>query len=77
MSTKYAVQSFRLKGLSLVADQLQSALSEEAAIVTAERMSMTRDGVIAFSQEVDVETDCYDEPIVLYRHGTLPPELMD
>lgn len=77
MSTKYAVQSFRLKGRSLVADQQRSARTREAAIATAERMSTTRDGVVAFAQDVDVETDCYDEPVILYRKGTLPPELMD
>lgn len=77
MITKYAVQSFRLKGRSLVADQQQPARSAEAAIATAERISATRDGVIAFSQDVDVETDCYDEPVILFRKGTLPAELME
>jgi len=75
MTTRYAVQSFRQKGGALVADQPKSARSSEAAISMAERMSATRDGVIAFSQEIDLETDCYDEPVVLYRSGTLPQEL--
>lgn len=77
MTTRYAVQSFRQKGRGLVADQQQSARSPEAAIAMAERMSTTRDGVVAFSQEIDVETDCYDEPVILFRKGTLPAELTD
>jgi len=77
MSIRYAVMSFRQKGRALVADPMQAAKSAEAAISLAERVSLSRDGAVSFSQEIDVETDCYDEPIVLSRHGTLPPELMD
>jgi ketol-acid reductoisomerase len=77
MTIRYAVQSFRQKGRSLVADQQQPARSSEAAIAMAERMSMTRDGVVAFSQEIDVETDCYDEPVILFRKGVLPAELTE
>ena len=77
MTTRYAVQSFRQKGRALVADQPQSARSSEAAIAKAERMAPTRVGVVAFAQEVDVETDCYDEPTILFRSGTLPQELME
>ena len=77
MTTRYAVQSFRQKGRTLVADQMQAARSCDAAIAMAERMSTTRDGVVAFAQEIDVDTDCYDEPTILYRSGMLPPELME
>ena len=77
MTIRYGVQSFRMKGRTLVADQQQSARTAEAAIATAERLSMVRDGVVAFSQDIDVETDCYDEPVVLFRKGTLPAELTD
>lgn len=77
MTIRYAVMSFRLKGRSLVADPPQPARSPEAAIATAERLSMIRDGVVAFSQDIDVETDCYDEPVVLFRKGTLPAELLE
>ncbi|AXS39740.1 hypothetical protein D1F64_06345 [Breoghania sp. L-A4] len=69
------MQSFRKKGRALIADQQRTARSADAAIVMAERMATTRDGVVAYSQEVDAETDCYDEPTILYRSGLLPPEL--
>ena len=75
MTIRYGVQSFRVKGRALVADQQQVARSAESAIATAERLSMVRDGVVAFSQDIDVETDCYDEPVILFRKGTLPAEL--
>lgn len=77
MTIKYAVQSFRQTGRGLVADLQQPSRSSEAAIATAERLLMTRAGVVVFSQEVDVETDCYDEPILLIRGGVLPAELTD
>jgi len=77
MTTRYIVQSFQQKGRALVASPMRTARSSDAAITLAERMSEARDGVVAFSQEIDVETDCYDEPIVLYRNGTLPAELME
>ena len=34
-----------------------------------------KSGVVAFSQEIDVETDTYEEPRVLCRIGTLPTGL--
>ncbi len=77
MTIRYGVQGFRVKGRALVADQQQAARSAESAIAMAERMSMTRDGVVAFSQDIDVETDCYDEPVILFRKGTLPAELTE
>jgi len=75
MTIRYGIQSFRFKGRSLVADPQQPARSAEAAIALAERMSATRDGIVAFSQEIDVETDCYDEPVILFRTGKLPADL--
>ncbi len=77
MATMYLVQAFKLSGKKLVADPVQQSKSADKAIATAERLAPSRAGVIAFSQEVDIETDTYDEPRVLLRIGTLPPGLMD
>ena len=77
MATMYLVQAFKLSGKKLVADPVQQAKTAEKAMATAERLAPSRAGVIAFSQEVDIETDTYDEPRVLLRIGTLPPGLMD
>ena len=77
MATMYLVQAFKLSGKKLVADPVQQAKTAEKAMATAERLAPSRAGVIAFSQEVDIETDTYDEPRVLLRIGTLPPGFMD
>ncbi len=77
MATMYLVQAFKLSGKKLVADPVQQAKTSEKAMATAERLAPSRAGVIAFSQEVDIETDTYDEPRVLLRIGSLPPGLME
>lgn len=77
MPTMYFVQGFRLKGRKMEPDQPQQMRSPEAAIAAAERMAPTRAGVWAYSADVDVEADTYDEPKVLLKAGTLPPGVAD
>ena len=77
MATMYLVQAFKQNGKKLTADPVQQAKSEEKAIATAERLAPMRAGVLVFSQEVDIETDAYDEPRVILRIGSLPPGLME
>ena len=73
----YLVQAFKLVGKQLVADPVQQVKTADKAVLTAERLAPSRAGVIAFSQDVDIETDTYDEPRVLLRLGTLPPGLLE
>jgi ribosomal protein S7 len=77
MATMYLVQAFKQIGKKLVADPVQISKTAEKAVAAAERLAPMRAGVIAFSQEVDIETDAYDEPRVLLKLGTLPPGLME
>ncbi len=77
MATMYLVQAFKQVGKKLVAEPVQQVKSGDKALLTAERLAPSRAGVIAFSQEVDIETDTYDEPRVLVRLGTLPPGLLE
>lgn len=77
MATMYLVQAFTLKGNKLVADAVRPCKTETSAMATAERLVESRAGVVAFSQEVDIETDTYDEPQVLFRTGRLPPGLFE
>lgn len=77
MATAYIVQSFQLRGRKLTPDQPKPTKTADAAIAFAERIAGGKAGVIAFSQEVDIETDTYDEPQVLFRIGTLPPGLLE
>jgi hypothetical protein len=71
----YFAQGFRTKGRRLEPDLPQPARTAEAAITAAQRMVPTRDGVWAYSADIDHETDTYDEPRELFRAGTLPPGL--
>jgi hypothetical protein len=75
MATTFTVQCFQLKGRKLVPDQPKSTRTGDAAIELAERLATLKAGVVAFSQEIDVETDTYDEPRVLRRIGSLPEGL--
>lgn len=77
MSTIYTVQCFQLKGGKLVADPPKSARTAEAAVEIAERLGGGRAGAVAFSQDVDIGTDTYDEPRVLCRVGSLPRGLFE
>jgi hypothetical protein len=77
MATAYLVQAFTQKGAKLIADAVKPCKTEGSAIATAERLAPVRAGVVAFSQEVDVETDTYDEPKVLLRIGQLPQGLFE
>ena len=75
MATNFVVQCFQLKGRKLVADPPKTARTGEAAIELAERLGGIKAGAVAFSQEVDIETESYDEPRVLYQTGSLPEGL--
>lgn len=77
MTTAYLVQGFNLKGSKLVADPVRPCKTEAIAIATAERLAPVRAGVVAFSQEVDLDTDTYDTPIVLLEIGRIPPGLFE
>ena len=49
--------------------------SADLARRTAERLSLSHAGVVAFSVTSDSETgDCDDQPMIFYRAGQLPVE---
>jgi hypothetical protein len=75
--TVYIVQSFRAgRGARLVADPSVACKSEQTARRTAERLALSRVGVIAWSRTGDAELGDFDEdPIILFRAGRIPPEL--
>jgi hypothetical protein len=77
MPMLFYVQGFRQKGRKLEPDQPQLVKSSDAAIALAERIAPSRAGVWAYSANVDVEADTYDEPQVLFKAGTLPQGLAD
>ena len=77
MAEMFFVQGFRLKGKKLEPDPPDKVRSPEAAIAKAERMAPSRAGVWAYSADIDVETDTYADPVVLFKSGTLPAGLAD
>ncbi|MFB9267696.1 hypothetical protein ACFFWD_31955 [Bradyrhizobium erythrophlei] len=74
--THFHVQSFDPgKGDQLKADAPIACRSEESARRTAERLAMSKAGVVAFSTSSDTETDDYDDqPTVFFRAGRVPAE---
>ena len=74
--TNLLVQSFDLaKGDQLKAGAPMVCRTEESARRTAERLAMSKAGVVAFSTTADAETGDYDDqPTVFFRAGRVPAE---
>jgi hypothetical protein len=72
--TLFIVQSFRAgRGARLLADPAVACKSAQTARRTAERLSLTKAGVLAWSRTGDAELGDFDEePIILFRSGRLP-----
>ena len=72
--TSYFVQSFNAgKGGQLKADAPIACKSESGAVRAAERLALSKLGVVAFSSTGDAEMGDYDdEPTVIFRQGELP-----
>jgi hypothetical protein len=75
--TLFIVQSFRAgRGTRLLPDPAVACKSAQTACRTAERLALTRVGVIAWSRTGDSELGDFDEvPVVLFRSGRVPAEL--
>jgi hypothetical protein len=72
--TTYFVQSFGAgKGGKLKADTPITCKSATGAVRTAERLALSKLGVVAFSSTGDPEMADYDdEPTVIFRNGQFP-----
>ena len=72
--TIYFVQSFNTgKGRNLKADAPIACKSATTAVRTAERLALSKLGVVAFSSTGDPESGDYDdEPTVIFRNGQFP-----
>ena len=75
--TSYFVQAFNAgRGGRLKADAPIACKTETGALRTAERLALSRVGVVAFSSTGDPEMGDYDdEPTVIFRRGELPSAL--
>jgi hypothetical protein len=73
--TDFLVQAFNVKGDHLKADAPIACRSAEGARRTAERLALSKAGVVAFSMTSDAETGDYDdERTVFFRTGQVPDE---
>ncbi len=74
--TVYLVQSYTTgRGNRLKAEPPIPCKSADAALRTAERLALTKIGVVAFSSSGDHELGEYDdEPIFIFRAGRLPEQ---
>ena len=72
--TIYFVQAFNAgRGGNLKADAPVPCKTETSALRTAERLALSKLGVVAFSSTGDPETGDYDdEPTVIFRQGQFP-----
>ena len=74
--TSYFVQAFIAgRGGSLKADVPIACKTEAGALRTAERLALSKLGVVAFSSTGDSEMGDYDdEPTVIFRTGRFPSD---
>jgi hypothetical protein len=72
--TSYFVQAFNAgRGEDLKADAPIACKTQTGALRTAERLALSKLGVVAFSSTGDPEMGGYDdEPTVIYRKGRFP-----
>lgn len=49
----------------------------EKAVEIAQRLSETKNGAVAFEQSHDAESEIYDDPVILFRSGELPPDFIN
>ena len=72
--TSYFVQAFNAgRGEDLKADAPSACKTQSGALRTAERLALSKLGVVAFSSTGDPEMGDYDdEPTVIYRNGRFP-----
>ncbi len=70
----YLVQAFTAgRGKALKSEQSVSCKSAEEARRSAERLAPLRLGVVAYSAAADIELGDYDDPVVIFKAGQLPP----
>ena len=74
--TSYFVQTFdAATGDQLKAGAPIACRTAEGALRTAERLALSKGGVVAFSTSSDADTGDYDDqPTVFFRAGDLPAE---
>lgn len=74
MTKSFVTIGFTQRGRSLVADQPRLSKTAEIAVELAKRLSENRVGTVAFEQSHDADSEIYDDPVILFKSGNLPPD---
>jgi hypothetical protein len=63
-----------MRGWPLVADQPRLSKTAEIAVDLAKRLSESRAGTVPFEQFHDADSEAYDDPLILFKSGSPPPD---
>jgi hypothetical protein len=74
MTKSFITIGFQQRGRSLVPDQPRMSKTAEIAVDLAKRLSESRAGIVAFEQSHDADAEIYDDPVILFKSGSLPPD---
>ncbi|MDI4663016.1 hypothetical protein K9U40_01490 [Xanthobacter autotrophicus] len=76
--TFYVVQPFELgkRGALKAAPAMEVRTSADAERI-ARRLAIVKAGAVAFSRDVDPESDDADPPVLIARFGQVPDEAME
>lgn len=74
MTKSFITIGFTQRGRSLVADQPRLSKTAEIAVDLAKRLAESKAGTVAFEQSHDAEAEIYDDPVILFKTGSLPPD---
>jgi hypothetical protein len=72
MQTIYCVQTYRRQGRQLEAGQLRQFADEATARTVGITLAGRAAGVVVYAISGEPETDFWDEPRLLSRHGDAP-----
>jgi len=74
MQTIYVVETYKESGGEVRPERAVICRNDQDAIGRAWAFSASAVGVVAYSQDVDLDLGEYAEPIVLARYGEVPLE---
>jgi predicted pyridoxine 5'-phosphate oxidase superfamily flavin-nucleotide-binding protein len=75
--TYFVVQTFQADDDNdvLIANEPIEAPSRARAVSLASAATFDKDGVLAFSRTGSMDTGDYDDAVIIFQHGRLPPDL--
>ena len=75
--TVYGLQIFNRRGKKLLPEQPETDRDKDKLLRKAERLAKEKTGVVVYQVECDDWLGDVDDPVVIARHGELPPQFAD